>query len=155
MAEHVYRKMEACINTSAGWMRAYQSVLFLLSAFSSDGNDWSGFITLCKCWHHFRSFHWCGTPQTCNGKLNLSSRHRWSDGLTLVSRWDARHPHIAAVAKGMMTSCLLLSERLKEDIDDKGWAQSAGICLCAAVGGWHVERVLCSLLPLRAPLACV
>lgn len=49
----------------------------------------------------------------------LSSSYRClPDDLTLTSWWDTWHPHIAAVAKGMMTSCLLPSERLKEDIDD-------------------------------------
>ena len=42
-------------------------------------------------------------------------------------------PH--GVAQGMMTSCLPLSERLKEESDDKGRTQSAAMCLCAPVGG--------------------
>lgn len=55
------------------------------------------------------------------------------DDPTLNSQWDKWHSHIAQVAKGMMTSCLLLSERLKEDSDDNSWTLSAAMCLCAAV----------------------
>ena len=90
----------------------------------------------------------CRAPRALNGKLLISShaytllswRHCGPDDLTSTSRWDTWHPHIAAVAKGMMTSCLLLSQRPEEDFDDKGWAQSACDVSVCCVCGWHVGR---------------
>lgn len=134
--------MEACVNTCAGLMLAICQFCFgqcisirrerlirLQIAVRSSKY---------KYWHHICSFNGsrCRMPP---GNISWKNLYLYSECFPrlhslIASRLDTWHPHVAAEAKGMMTSCLLLSERLKEDIDDKGWAQSAAMCLCAAVG---------------------